>query len=196
MSKKFYITEERLVSFLKKNIFEEISKKEQFARGMEHIIYPMKSDPTKLIKVGKTSDVAEWSVIFENNPDLFPKVYKFGVMKDKKGMAYAIVERMDTKKFENNWNDLQNDLELLGVIDQDENQSLTDVYMELAIKSDLSELDDIGNKLHENNMDSAGFYDKLKDLIFRADEAIGGVMDVHKYNFGYDNDGNIKFIDI
>lgn len=196
MSKKIYITEERLVSFLKKNIFEEIKKKEQFARGMEHIIYPMKSDPTKLIKVGKTGDVAEWSVIFEKNPDIFPQVFRFGVIKDGKGMAFAIVERMNTKKFENNWNELQNDLELLGIIDQDENQSLTDVYMELAIKSDLSELDEIGDKLHENNMGSADFYDELKDLIINADKAIGGVMDVHKYNFGYDKEGNIKFIDI
>lgn len=185
---------------LKQNIDEvRTTKKDMYGQGMEHEIYASKTNPNVLFKVGHKDVVDEWLDVFQSNPSIFPKVFNWGKMKDRK-FYYVEIEKVDTKKFEKDWDELELALEDVGVLDVDRGQTFSDLYMNEG--SDSAIFVEIAKKLKEHDARAYDFFIKFLTVIKECEREIMLVMgkdtlvDAHKYNFGYGGDGKIKCIDL
>lgn len=174
-------------------------EKEVFNRGLEHQIFISKSNPNVVFKVGHKDTVDEWVDVFKSNVDIFPKVFRYGKMKEK-DIYYVELEKLNTRKFEEKWDKLELSLEDVGVLDVDSGESFSDLY--LMEGSDAKIFVEIGKKLYSHDRDSYNFFIEFLTLIKNCERAIMSVknkdtfVDAHKYNFGYGSDGKIKCLDI
>lgn len=175
------------------------TQKEMFGSGLEHAIYASKSNPKVLFKVGHKDIVNEWYELFKSYPALFPRVYRTGKLQDK-DYYYVEIEKLDTDKFLDDWDKLEESLEDLGVVDVDRGESFSDLYLNYGI--DAEKFKEIGVKLSKYNKRSYDFYVKLLKLIKDSERAQNSflnkdtLIDAHKYNFGYSHDGRIKCLDV
>jgi len=174
-------------------------EKQSFGQGVEHIIYSSPNKPNVVYKVGEWDVINEWYDIFKSNPQIFPVVYKIGKI-PKDGLYYVELEKLDTEKFENAWDDLELALEDLGFLDIDRGENFTDLYLFEGTSS--AKFIEIGKKLSEYNPEMYNFYVKLLVVIKNAEKAQREILkkdtlvDAHKYNFGYSKDGKLKCLDI
>jgi hypothetical protein len=174
-------------------------EKEVFNRGMEHQIFASKSNPNVLFKVGHKDTVDEWYEVFKSDSEIFPKVFRAGKMQDE-DIYYVELEKLDTKKFENDWDNLELALEDIGAIDVDRGETFADLYINEG--SDASVFVEIGKKLLSHNKESYNFFINLLKTIKSCEKAIlrvkgkDTIVDTHKYNFGYGKDGKIKCLDL
>jgi hypothetical protein len=174
-------------------------EKEVFNRGLEHQIFASKSNPNVLFKVGHKDTVDEWYEVFKSEPEIFPKVFRAGKMQDE-NIYYVELEKLDTKKFENDWDSLELSLEDIGVLDVDRGESFSDLY--ITEGSDASIFVDIGKKLLNHNKKDYDFFINFLTVIKKCEKAILKIknkdtfVDAHKYNFGYGKDGKIKCLDL
>lgn len=173
--------------------------KEILGSGIEHQIFASRTNPNVIFKVGNKDVVEEWFDVFKSNPEIFPKVFRAGKMQDKK-IYYVELEKLDTKKFENNWENLELALEDIGVLDVDRGESFSDLYMNEG--SNAPAFIEIGKKLLAHNKEAYNFYIDLLSVIKKGEKAIldvknkDTIVDVHKYNFGYGSDGKLKCLDL
>lgn len=173
--------------------------KEIFGSGIEHQIFGSKSNPNVIFKVGHKDTVDEWYEVFKAHPEIFPKVFRAGKMQDE-DIYYVELEKLDTKKFEGSWDDLELSLEDIGAVDVDRGERFSDLYMNEG--SDANVFVEIAKKLKKHNMDSYNFFIELLRVIKSCEKAIlkvkgkDTIVDVHKYNFGYGSDGKIKCLDL
>ncbi len=174
-------------------------EKEVFNRGMEHQIFASKSNPNVLFKVGHKDTVDEWYEVFKSDSEIFPKVFRAGKMQDE-DIYYVELEKLDTKKFENDWDDLELALEDIGAIDVDRGETFADLYINEG--SDAAVFVEIGKKLMSHNKESYNFFINFLRTIKSCEKAIlkvkgkDTIVDTHKYNFGYGKDGKIKCLDL
>jgi hypothetical protein len=174
-------------------------EKEVFGSGIEHEIYASKSNPNVIFKVGHKDTVDEWFEVFKSNPEIFPKVFRAGKMQDE-DIYYVELEKLDTKKFENDWDDLELAMEDVGVLDVDTGESFADLYMGNGSNSSI--FVEIGKKLAKHNKEAYDFFIEFLTVIKNCEKAIlkvkgkDTIVDAHKYNFGYGSDGKIKCLDL
>jgi hypothetical protein len=133
---------------------------------------------------------------FKSNPKIFPKVYREGRLKD--GRYYAEIEKLDTKKVEKEWYELEMALEVVGEVDTDVFESTIDqVFIDIIFGR--KDANQIYKKLSTDKQAQQLFKKWIEFLAKTAkylmDSGYGG-LDLHRYNFGYDPKGNIKAIDI
>lgn len=173
--------------------------KELLGSGLEHQIFGSKSNPNVIFKVGHKDTVDEWYDVFKSNPDFFPKVFRVGKMHNS-DIYYVELEKLNTRKFEERWDKMEQSLEDVGVLDTDSGESFSDLY--LMEGSDAKIFVEIGKKLYSHDRDSYNFFIEFLTLIKNCERAIMSVknkdtfVDAHKYNFGYGSDGKIKCLDI
>ena len=182
-----------------------IEKKPQFARGMEHTLYEYKRDPSKLFKVGEKDVVDEWVKVFKKFPTLFPKIYSVGKL-GQTNNYYVLIEKLDTTMAETEWQELENKLEEIGVTDpmdeedEDYGRDITDIY--INHKDDDNVINDIKTRLMNYDQNAYKSFVKWFGLFKKCEKAIEKVLgrttlvDAHRYNFGYDSEGNLKCLDI
>ncbi len=174
-------------------------EKNTFGSGLEHKIYPSLKNPNILFKVGEKDIIFEWYELFLKNPDLFTKVYGIGKIPNS-DYYFVKVEKLDTKKFEKKWDDLELDLEEIGYLDVDSGESFSDIYFNYG--SDSDKIKEILIELKNHNPDSYNFFVELITLVKNAekkqDEFLNKntVIDAHKYNFGFDQSGKLKLLDV
>ena len=174
-------------------------EKEVFNRGMEHQIFASKSNPNVLFKVGHKDTVDEWYEVFKSDSEIFPKVFRAGKMQDE-DIYYVELEKLDTKKFENDWDDLELALEDIGAIDVDRGETFAVLYINEG--SDASVFVEIGKKLLNHNKEVYNFFINFLSVIKKCEKTIlkvkgkDTIVDTHKYNFGYGKDGKIKCLDL
>jgi hypothetical protein len=174
--------------------------KQQFAHGMEHQIYPSKANPNRLFKVGDEG-VTYWVKVFNSAPNSFAKIFRTGKLQD--GRYYAEIEKLNTERVMNEWQQIENSLEELGIIDYDGGtygRDITDIYMNHG--EDPKIIGDILERLKKYNKNSFNLFAKYLKIFKdceKAIEKIAGhetVLDAHRYNFGYDSNGKLKCFDI
>jgi hypothetical protein len=174
-------------------------KKEVFNRGIEHTIFASKNNPNVLFKVGFKDTVDEWYEVFKSDSEIFPEVFRAGKIKDE-NIYYVELEKLDTNKFENDWDDLELALKDIGAIDVDMEESFSDLYMNEG--SDSSVFVEIGKKLLNYNRERYNFFINFLSVIKKCEKTIfkvkgkDTIVDTHKYNFGYGKDGKIKCLDL
>lgn len=199
------IVDEYRSELSKTNLLNEMNIKDKtiINHGVEHNIYKSIKYPNKLIKVGPDFIVNEWYYMFEENPDIFPKVYgmyplknrewinKIGIKPsqqanffDESEYYYVVIEELDTKKFMNLWNrmnDVNREIQEVSLIDMMEYDGYEENWDNLLDHTKDS------NIFHEIEM----FY----SLIQRLHEVKDG-PDLHEKQFGFDSEGILKALDI
>lgn len=186
-----------------------ITDKKAVGYGVEHNVYKSIKYPNKLIKVGPDFIVNEWYYMFEENPDIFPKVYgmyplknrewirKIGIKPfqqhnffDESEYYYVVIEELDTNKFLNLWNRMN-----------DVNKEVNDVnkppsFLFYMINNPYK-YEDNWDKLLNHTKDTTisneveMFYSLIKKLHEVKDDP-----DLHQGQFGFDSEGVIKTLDI
>lgn len=175
------------------------TEKKMYGGGIEHSIFPSRSNPNVVFKVGHKDTVDEWFEVFRSNPEVFPKVFRAGKLKSE-DIYYVELEKLDTNKFEDKWDDLELALEDIGALDVDRGESFTDLYSHEGTSS--QKFKEIGLNLVKHDRNSYDFFIELLNVIKKAEKAqlsITGkdtLVDAHKYNFGYSLDGKLKCLDI
>lgn len=185
-----------------RNLLSEIrtQKKDEFNHGMEHKIYASKSNPDRLFKVGDEG-VQYWVQIFRSNPNIFAEVYRTGKL--DKWNYYAEIEKLETNRVLKEWQQIEDRLEELGIIDSEDGlygRDITDIYTNHG--HDQKAIIEIAEKL--KNYDRSSYelflkYFKLfKDCEKSIEKFVGHetLVDAHRYNFGYSKDGKLKCLDI
>lgn len=165
-------------------------------RGFFIKIYPSKSNPDRVFKVGKIKVVKEWLDLFEQYPEYFPLVYRSGILKN--GLYYVEVEKLDNQRVKNEWRDINRILARLKMDGVSERQHCE--YIETIWNMDD---DDVKIVLSEFIRTAPESYDLIKSWIMflrdvnaLAEGRTGWELDSHSGNFGYDKEGNKKCLDI
>lgn len=173
--------------------------REPIAQGLEHRIFSSKKNPDILFKIGEDDIIDEWVNTFKNDPEVFPIIYRVGYMPDKK-YKFVSLEKLDTKKFEEKWDELELALEDIGAVDVDRRESFTDLYSNEGTDSKV--FYEIATNLRSHTKEIFDFYMDLLRVIKRAEKVQNETLkkdtlvDAHKYNFGYDKNGKFKMLDI
>jgi len=197
--------------------FKEGRARKAMGGGIEHTIYPSTNEPDVVYKLGFKKTVDRWYEVFKNNPDIFPKVYKRGKTKIKlkkdlnvytpKGyvslkagslvlLDYVKLEKLDTKRAENEWGII--DMAIEEISERDGYEFL-DFLISYMIGFDDQERKATEEKLSKNKP----VYDLFLKYVSLIDKLLPigntntkNIPDVHRYNFGYDKQGNLKCLDI
>lgn len=184
-----------------------------FGRGAYHKVFASKSNPNVLYKIGTDEMVTKWVELFRKFPELFPKVYKTGTMNVKlddriirmvKGeivvmnpgepvkARYVEIEKLDTKQALHQWDVINRTImdftegrydaqKLFTILDEDDGEEV---------------IFDIAKYLKQNKEDyKLQVLEDFYNLLSKVYE-IKPAADVHKGNFGVDNDGRLKMLDI
>lgn len=176
--------------------FDEIKtvQKSRLGSGAFHMIYPSKKYPNIVYKIGEHRVVDRWFDVFSENPELFPKVYKRGKMNVKSfngetfEVSYVAIERLNTKKSEDEWDIIDNFCrkeigESFDSLVVDFENSDTDIRYVFHLMRDQNEIE--LSEIYQN-------YIMLVNVILE----IFPRADLHKNQFGYDNNGVLKCLDI
>lgn len=198
------------------NEFKEARSRKELGRGVEHTVYPSTNEPNVVYKLGPKRTVDKWYETFKNNPDIFPNVYKRGKTKiklktdqdiltpngyvklkagDFRPIEYVKLEKLDTKRVEKEWGLIDNAIE---EISERDGYEFLDFLINYMNNFDNEERMAIEKELSKNKM----IYDlflKYMSVVDRLLSVVKGegknIPDIHRYNFGYDKEGNLKCLD-
>ena len=178
-----------------KKIVDELNVKTKdiFGSGMEHYIFPSKTNPNILYKVGRESTIMELYNYIKEGPEFFPKLYGIkklnGIEKlahgrtFKEDIYYLILEKLETKKFV-----LMCDSIFPVMYEQDIFASFRHFECFTVVKRFLEDKEE------------RDFCDKVVKLLSGMKKKFGDGpffdFDLHKYNFGIDSNGEIKCLDL
>ena len=209
--------EDIIIEMIKHEVAELDTKdKDLVGKGAFHNVYISKKNPNVVYKIGFDEDVSGWVDIFKSRPDLFPKVYKMGHLNiklkkstttfswrtgdfkpitynpgDTVKVRYVEVEKLDTDKAKSYWNSLANVVSVMS--DKSLQTYLTSLGMDEEMEEEFKSL---GEKIKETG--NTFIYEILVDFynLVHSVYELKPTADVHVGNYGYDNKGNLKCLDI
>ena len=172
----------------------DIKQKTPIGGGNFHKVYDSNYKPDVVYKIGDESVVRNWYELFKSNPDLFPKVYRKGVVnvpiKNQNGdivkkvkKSYVEVEKIDTKRLEKEWK----------LIDKFCNGNLQYNITRIEEKDDFFQ--DLGDEISKVNTPLYEAFVRIYNLVYSVYE-IKPSADIHIGQFGYDKQGNLKCLDL
>ena len=184
-----------LIKKLLRENLNEISNKPLFGSGDYHEVYRFNKYPNRLFKIGTKKVVAQWVGIFKSNPMYFPKVYR--VFEYKKDPLYSVVEieMLDTKKASDEFTKLNDYLESkFDILDCNDNLITFDNFHENPCFTKFMDF------VEENNPELTELFIKWAEFLQEVTPIVEsnkkGFLDLHARNVAYDNQGNLKMIDI
>lgn len=193
----------------------DIKRKDPLGQGAFHTVYPSKSHPEQVIKTktvktidfeGKTYDILDnidkhEIEAMKKNPDLFAKVYRYNE-------KYAIIEKLDTKSIQSDLESLSQGMikllmnqpkigEILGILKNPIDLEVDD--LDVSAYMNLYRRDKVFIKALYRFCKNKEFFVKLLTLIKDVYRRVGDIkhtIDIKFDNIGYDNQKNIKILDI
>lgn len=194
---KIIITEEQLRGMLSEMVTK---RKDPFSmEGTQHKIYDSKKNPNIVFKVGHPDFVDNWLKIFKKHPQYFPNIYRVGIVKDRHEYKYVEMDKLNTKRVKDEWDEMRFLLIDAGLIDEDNSflYDISDVFRNCI--SDEGYDNYVMNRIQNVN----GVYQlfiKWLNFLHKLNSVVqpikGSMLDIHDGNFGYDKQGNIKCFDI
>ena len=178
-------------------LFEElkIEPKQKLGNGAFHDVYPYKNDDTKVIKKIRNhkndlQNPKSWFNIFKKHPDIFPIIYK---VTD----TYVIVEKLDSKRANQELSILRNDIlrNASSISDElEEDDITTSEFLYKYVIRDKEVVKSLNTKL-ENKIIFKNWV-KCLSKIYVNSKSFSTFVDVNDENFGYDIKGKLKMLDI
>jgi hypothetical protein len=196
MQKYLYggIDKKTLISKLKNIQNPNIRVKSPIGGGADHRIFSS-INPKLVYKAEiRPGEVDKWYDLFSKNPDVFPKVGKKVKVKDDSGkMLNAVVmERLDTSKFMNFWDDMEKNLfQIQKKLPHNKQNSLEYILKNFKTNESVYKQFNILKKQTKTSSETNNFF-KLIDRLYE----ITPNPDIRKFNFGYDSNGLLKSLDI
>ena len=204
--------------------FGEGRSRTELGSGVDHVVFTATDDSNIVYKIGPRIAINYWFDDFKKNPDLFPKVYKRGrtTMKLKseksiitnKGqyktfpvgtilpLEYVKLEKLNTERVEKEWDALDRMFEDIMEIDDWGFLDFLIMHMTNTPKAKANGYDNDKTLNHiatQVKKQYPGLYKIFLSYINLTDKIMNirsGVPDLHKYNFGYDNKGKLKCLDL
>lgn len=191
---------------LRENLLDELrtTQKSCFGAGCYHKVYASSQNPNRLYKMGKKDVVEEWVKIFNAAPNLFPKIYRVFPSKKTPNHFIVEIEKLDTSQAEI-------DFDIVARVCGSFNATIPrdtsgTIYLSQMDETKLSTLVRFIKQRGEERGDSPQEIHELINLVTKWCEYLmiitplildnKGHTDFHNENFGYDDDGNIKAIDV
>lgn len=195
--------------------FKEGRSRKEMGSGVEHAIYTSTDEPGVVYKLGPKKTIDRWYETFKNNPDIFPEVYKRGRTKTKlktdmeiqtpKGFVelkagtyipidYVKLEKLDTNRAEKEWATIDEAIEEISERDGYEFLDFLISYMNGFDEDQVNEIKD-GLSGRPDVYKLFVRYVDLVDKIVMVHPDKKNIPDIHRYNFGYDKNGNLKCLD-
>jgi hypothetical protein len=182
--------------------FDELDTKEKevFGKGTEHVLYHSKQYPDKLYKVGLKPTVQRWVKIFKSNKKLFPKVFRVGSLyKDNDKVLYVLIEKVDTQRVMDEWDRMEKALEEIGYIDTESFGNIDYLFREILFDEDYG--NEVYSSLRNYNQEVYNLFVKWTNFLHTVNKIVqpiknGTLLDVYRYNFGYNSKGNMICLDI
>lgn len=193
------------------DVEEEIKQKEMVGSGVDHDVYPSATNPNVVYKIGREETIDKWYEIFKNNPDIFPKTYRKGKTKItaktdrqigigdryfelKAGtvipVSYVELEKLDTKRAQFEWERLG--VEIAEITE--EAWVFQSYVIHYIIGGDKDMISYINQKIKEEAPQLLPSLERFLVIIDKLKQFTDD-PDVHKHNFGYDKQGNLKCLD-
>ena len=192
---------------------ESTKEKPLFAKGSYHKVFASKNNPNVLYKIGTDEMVSKWIDIFRKFPELFPKVYRTGIMNVKLDdriirmvngeitvlppgetvkARYVEIEKFDTKQALHQWDVINR-----AIMDFTNNKyDAQKLFTILDEPTGEEIIFNLAKYLKQNNEEfKLQILEDFYNLLSKVYE-IKPAADVHRGNFGIDKDGHLKMIDI
>jgi len=175
-------------------------QKHPIGGGVEHEVYGTKNNSNSVFKVGFKKTIDKWFYIFNSNPNIFPIIYKRGVLKHsgQHEKDYVQLEKLNTKKVINEWDKLQNAFIILGQIDEDSFGTMDYLFRECLYDEGYSR--EMEEKLKTLNKPLYDLFVKWVNFLHMVNLVVqpikGSPVDLHRHNFGYSSTGKMKCLDI
>jgi hypothetical protein len=173
-------------------------QKDKFGSGNWHVIYPMKKDPTKVIKVGAKAVIDGWYELFINYPELFPHVYKRGLVpiklnNEKITANYVIVDKLNTHDFKRIWRAFEG--LLLKYYEMTGDKRRTGLQVLFTTIEDNMDIVQKMLSIAKSNKVLYDYFQEFVGLLLQIYE-IKPAADIHEDQFGLDAEGKIKCLDL
>jgi hypothetical protein len=172
----------------------QVKPKKIFGLGTTHSVYQSHKNPDRLYKIGSRNAVEGWLELFKKYPQFFPKIYKAGRvtgLEEGQEGFFVEIERLETERVIQEWEILETAFRKIGVLDSIQT---FDSIMYTQISQDIKE------KLIAFNKNVYDLFIKWYQFIDNVDVIIKKegkpYLDTHRGNFGYDQNGHLKCLDI
>jgi hypothetical protein len=179
-----------------KNIIKEIriKDKSEYGSGREHVIFKHHNRPDRLIKVGDSDTVLKWVELFKKNPNFFPKIYNIKKIKNSDNF-YVEIEKLNTDKFEDDYEYLDKTLRNLGWRGDLESLYFTYGYEHEFLMRIEEVLKKTDNRAYQIFLKIFNLLSKI-DPISKSHYGDDFRVDFNECNYGYTDQGEIKCLDI
>lgn len=183
----------------------QVQSKPIIGTGIEHDIYPDTKNSSRIYKVPKDAiakqKMYEWIRIFNKYPQVFAKIYK------AKNNSYVSLEKLDTNRVKQEYDKLFDYFTTKHILIDDSdiygesgvNDPLTHLFLTLSIFYSESKTKEMLSKMKQLEPNIIPIFKnwlefslKVRDVAEKESRSI----DFHTGNFGYDNQGNLKMLDI
>ena len=171
---------------MKSILIKEIKK---VGSGMEHNVY-QSMNPNQVYKVpkGKNPKIRmSWVYLFQEHPDIFPKIIK---LEDK----FVKLEKLDTNKAISEYTTLDS---LLKEDDELHDSDFAYTFFNIYKDRDEDRLAAIDEHFENMGEKTYNLYSKWRDLILKFLDVMpyDYYSDLHIGQFGYSKDGTLKILD-
>lgn len=170
--------------------------KQIFGSGFFHNVYHSNKHPDRLFKIGDEEIVHKWLNTFKENPKYFPKVYR--VFPYSKNVEYKVVE---IEKLNTNKAKIELDSIDRFLIDSSSDINCNGEFINLLNFFEYPCFEKVITAAQATNkpdliplLYSWGKFLSAVTKIVEKD--LGRDLDLHRGNVAYDNNGNLKMIDI
>jgi len=196
MQKYLYggINKKNLISKLKNVKNPNFRVKPIIGGGADHRIFSS-INPKLVYKAEiRPGEIDKWYDLFSKNPDIFPKIGKKVKVKDDSGKVLnaVVMERLDTSKFMNFWDNMEKNLfQIQKKLPYNKQNNLEYLLKNFKTNESAYNQFNILKKQTKTSSETNNFF-KLIDRLYE----ISPNPDIRKFNFGYDSNGLLKSLDI
>jgi hypothetical protein len=188
------------------SIYNEVTFKQKplIGSGTQHVVYQSKHNPNIVYKIGEKNETLKWVTLFKKYPKYFPIIYKTGLTNSKKDGKiitdmYVAIEKLNTEQAIYEWELMENELSKLQIIDIDFIHAFDDTMKVAIVDEEYN--NQILESLKAHNKKIYYLYIKWVNFLHTINSIVqplknGTMLDVHRYNYGYTNEGKIKCLDI
>jgi|694.fasta_scaffold00011_297 hypothetical protein len=168
--------------------------------GREHYVFESVLYPNKIIKVESSpGTINKWYSIFKSRPDIFPVMFKTLKVTGKEGekLMGVVLERLDTSKFIKLWGEIESEMyplfKNLPISEREVSLEGIVKYIKTPkVRKQWVELLNFTKKEKPNLTRSIDEFSKMVNELYK----ITPNPDIRKFNFGYDDKGVLKCLDI